>query len=76
MKYLIVVLASLLVVFLAFSAGMYYKTNQVERAYQVCSASHISYSGELEEACGDALDATSTEFVCNQTGKYCWLELM
>lgn len=44
-------------------------------AYSVCLAAHAEVSGKSETACANAQDATHTEFLCNQTNAYCWLEI-
>ena len=36
---------------------------------------HSETNGKSEEDCGNAQDRTHTEFLCNNTGKYCWLEV-
>lgn len=44
--------------------------------YEICMTSHNYINGPLEEACGAAQDATSTEFICNDTevNAHCWVE--
>lgn len=49
--------------------------SQMHQAYTICYQSHYMPSGRLEAACGRALDATHTDFMCNATGNGCWLEV-
>lgn len=70
-------IAVLLVVFgsIMLQIGKQEQIKQVHQAYSVCLAAHAEVSGKSEAACGNAQDATHTEFLCNQTGQYCWLEV-
>jgi hypothetical protein len=48
---------------------------QQHQAYNVCLAAHEEISGNSETACANAQDATHTEFLCDKTNTYCWLEV-
>lgn len=47
----------------------------IDKAYSVCNTSHFSIDGRLEEECGRLQDKTGTEYLCDQDGRYCWLEV-
>lgn len=62
----------------AYIAGMYnpMENKAVAAVYDICSHSRTVLSGEWEEACGMAQDASSTEFLCNgiTITATCWVE--
>lgn len=69
----------ILIAALALFIGAYWE-QQTDRtamrdALTTCQVAHENIDGASEQACGDAQDRTGTEFVCNQTGEACWLEV-
>ena len=48
---------------------------KIKQAYSVCEYSRQVFSGELEDRCGELLDETNTDFVCDW-GDVCRLELI
>lgn len=73
----IVLTALMLIAFAYFNQqiGKQQMLSQQREAYAMCVTAHSEDSGASEEACGNAQDLTSTEFVCNNVGRYCWLEV-
>lgn len=61
--------------FIMIQVGKQQQISQQQQAYQICLKAHSEISGASENACGQAQDRTHTEFLCNQTGHYCWLEI-
>lgn len=55
--------------------GKLEQLSDMRHAYAVCMTAHNEINGASEDACGSAQDRTHTEFLCNQTGQYCWLEV-
>lgn len=53
--------------------------NTMRAVYAVCNESRLVTNGQLEQACGDAQDASSSEFLCDQNNQdpstHCWVEL-
>lgn len=45
--------------------------NDYKAVEAVCDYSHSVDSGEWEDACGTALDATMTTYECDSTGNLC-----
>lgn len=76
-------LPSVLLTLLMLAAFGYFTVNigkqlqlkDMQDTYKLCMGAHRETNGASESACGAAQDRTSTEFVCNQTGDYCWLEV-
>ncbi len=60
--------------FLGFTLGQDAQLNSMRETYKTCLVAYHETDGASEKACGDAQDATSTEFLCNREG-YCWLEV-
>lgn len=59
---------------------MYDQQGKTIRAvYAVCNNSRLVTNGQLEQACGDAQTASSTEFLCEHNNQdpttHCWVEL-
>lgn len=51
-------------------------TNEHAIVKAVCDYGHSiqNTNGESEEACGKALDASGTIYLCNNEGNNCWVE--
>jgi hypothetical protein len=70
----------LLTITCAMFLEMYGQQGKTMRAvYAVCNNSRLVINGQLEQACGDAQTASSTEFVCDHNDQnpstHCWVEL-
>lgn len=61
--------------FIMIQVGKQQQIAQQHTAYSVCLTAHTQVSGASEQACGRAQDATHTEFLCDKTNAYCWLEV-
>lgn len=61
--------------FIMIQVGKQEQIKQQHQAFNVCLAAHAEVSGASENACGLAQDRTHTEFLCNNNGQYCWLEV-
>lgn len=70
----IIILAILSTSQLIYANDNTYRT-QISYTKQVCDKSHNEISGSTEQLCGELQDKTNTEYLCNQTGNYCWLEV-
>lgn len=57
-----------------FSMGRDAQLKDMREAYKTCLVAHFEVNGDSEQACGNAQDITSTEFLCNQQN-HCWLEV-
>ncbi|MES1987278.1 MAG: hypothetical protein V4440_04470 [Pseudomonadota bacterium] len=70
-------IGALLVVygFIMLQVGKQRQIAQQHQTYNICIKAHFETSGASEQACGNAQDRTHTEFICNQDGTYCWLEV-
>lgn len=53
--------------------------NTMRAVYTICNESRLVINGQLEQACGDAQTASSTEFLCSANNQdpdtHCWVEL-
>lgn len=53
--------------------------SKIAYVYTVCNNSRQELDSEAEQACGDAQDATNTEFLCEANNMlpttHCWLEV-
>lgn len=51
----------------------------IRAVYAVCNDSRLVNNGGLETACGDAQQASTSEFLCDQNNNdpatHCWVEL-
>lgn len=47
--------------------------DQLTETRRICLESNKVYDGRLERMCGEMLDMTETEFMCDVMGR-CWLE--
>lgn len=63
--------------FIMIQVGKQQQLADMRHAYSICMTSHAQLNGKLEDACGQAQDATHTEFICaNYTpDANCWLEV-
>lgn len=61
--------------FIMIQVGKQRQIAQQHQAYTICLEAHSELDGASEAACGSAQDATHTEFLCDKTGAYCWLEV-
>lgn len=61
--------------FLGGLGGNQHYVNELQDVERICAQSHVSDNGYLEEQCGKGQDETHTEFLCDSTGTYCWLEV-
>lgn len=49
---------------------------RVEYVQTTCDKAHREYSGASEAACGEAQDATNTEYLCTaEPNASCWVEV-
>lgn len=46
----------------------------LDYAKATCDKAHREISGASEQACGEALDASNSEYLCNEGGSSCWIE--
>jgi hypothetical protein len=51
--------------------------NVLQAVKNICDAAHVEASDESEQACGDAQDATGTEYLCSgpTANADCWVEV-
>lgn len=58
-------------------AGKQAQLAHMRETYSICMKAHGESSGASEEACGNAQDATHTEFICSSAASNanCWLEV-
>lgn len=49
--------------------------SDLRQTLAICQSAHRETDGASEQRCGDMQDKTHTEFICSQTGAYCWLEV-
>lgn len=51
----------------------------IRAVYTICNESRLATNGPLEQACGDAQDASTSEFLCADNNQdpstHCWVEL-
>lgn len=55
--------------------GKQLQISHQHQAFNICLTAHSEISGASEAACAKAQDATGTEFLCDKTNAYCWLEV-
>lgn len=65
----------LAVIYFSVDLGRQLQLNEMREAYTICSDSREYLNGTTPKACADAQVRTSTEFICNNSGQYCWLEV-
>lgn len=70
---------ALVISVIAFILGIGIRLDQVakQRTQEACDKAHLSVSGELERACGEAQDKWHTEYLCTsqKADAFCWVEV-
>lgn len=76
-QYQLIAITILLAVFgfIMLQVGKQVQVANMHEAYSLCLTAHAEVSGASETACGNAQDKTHTEFLCDKTNSYCWLEV-
>lgn len=74
-QYLLIVVLLAVFGFEMIQIGEQQQIRHQQQALAICQTAHNEINGASEQACGNAQDATHTEFLCDSTGKYCWLEI-
>lgn len=59
---------------IGFNVGQDNQLNAMRETYKTCLVAHAEINGDSEQACADAQDKTSTEFLCSPQGN-CWVEV-
>jgi len=72
---LIVALLLFVFAFINQQIGKQLQISQQHKTYSLCLTAHAEVNGASEQACGAAKDRTHTEFLCDKTNAYCWLEI-